>query len=241
MLGPTSSPPTLMQSTSLTLDELDDRINKFCIARGWGKAHTPRNLLFALIGEMGELSEIFQWRGEVAPGLPDFSEHDRIHTGEEMSDVLIYLMEMARCCGIDLAAATINKVSKNAKKYPPIEGLVDTTALYLVDPRALTFGTLAEETRKFSMARNWSTELTPRNLLLALVAEVGELSEIFQWRGEVEPGLPDFTEHDKVHVGEEMADVLLYLVQLARVCGINLSEAVQDKMLKNAIKYPAMK
>jgi dCTP diphosphatase len=46
---------------------------------------------------------------------------------------------------------------------------------------------------------------------LALVGEVGELAEIFQWRRDegCEPGLPKFSEEDKVHVGEEMSDVLL--------------------------------
>ena len=78
----------------------------------------------------------------------------------------------------------------------------------------------------------------PRNLLLALVGEVGELSEIFQWKGEVAPGLPDFLEGERIHVGEELSDCLLYLVRLADVCGINLSQAVSDKIKKNAANYP---
>ena len=41
---------------------------------------------------MGELAEIFQWRGEVARGLPEFKEKDKNHVGEEMSDVLLYLV-----------------------------------------------------------------------------------------------------------------------------------------------------
>jgi dCTP diphosphatase len=36
------------------------------------------------VGEVGELSEIFQWRGEVEEGLPDFSDKDRVHVGEEL-------------------------------------------------------------------------------------------------------------------------------------------------------------
>ena len=79
----------------------------------------------------------------------------------------------------------------------------------------------------------------PRNLLLALVGEVGELSEIFQWKGEVAPGLPDFSREERIHVGEELSDCLLYLVRLADVCGINISQAVSDKIAKNAAKYPA--
>lgn len=39
--------------------------------------------------QVGELSEIFQWRGEVAPGLPGFSAREREHVGEELADVLL--------------------------------------------------------------------------------------------------------------------------------------------------------
>ncbi|KIZ06172.1 hypothetical protein MNEG_1792 [Monoraphidium neglectum] len=66
--------------------------------------------------------------------------------------------------------------------------------------------------------------------------QVGELSEIFQWRGEVAEGLPDFSPADREHVGEELSDVLLYLVRLADVCKIDLAAAVQDKLKKNAAK-----
>ena len=69
----------------------------------------------------------------------------------------------------------------------------------------------------------------PTRLLLALVGEVGELSEIFQWRGEVEPGLNSWKEEDKVHLGEELSDVLVYLVRLSDECGIDLATAVQEK------------
>lgn len=76
-------------------------------------------------------------------------------------------------------------------------------------------------------------------IFLWQVGEVGELSELFQWRGEVAPGLPTFSEAEKTHVGEEMSDVLLYLVRLADRCDIDLAQAVTEKMKKNALKYPA--
>lgn len=70
------------------------------------------------------------------------------------------------------------------------------------------------------------------------VGEVGELSEIFQWRGEVEKRLPNWEESDKEHLGEELSDVLLYLIRLSDICGIDLSDAATKKIIKNAIKYP---
>ena len=94
---------------------------------------------------------------------------------------------------------------------------------------------------EFAKERNWNQYHTPRNLLCALVGEVGELSEIFQWKGEVAPGCPSFSEKEKSHLGEELSDVLLYLIRLADRCHVDLSTAVKDKLKKNAIKYPAQK
>jgi dCTP diphosphatase len=75
--------------------------------------------------------------------------------------------------------------------------------------------------------------------MLALVGETGELAECFQWKGEVAPGLPGFTSQERRHVGEELSDVLLYLVRLSDVCGIDLAAAVTAKLASNAAKYPA--
>ena len=73
------------------------------------------------------------------------------------------------------------------------------------------------------------------------VGEVGELSEIFMWKGEVAPGLPNWKESEKEHLGEELSDVLLYLVRLSDICGIDLGDAALKKIVKNAIKYPSSK
>lgn len=67
---------------------------------------------------MGELSEIFQWRGEVPRGLPDWKEEDKLHLGEELSDVLLYLVRLSDICGVDLGKAALRKMEINAKKYP---------------------------------------------------------------------------------------------------------------------------
>ena len=67
----------------------------------------------------------------------------------------------------------------------------------------------------------------------------GELSEIFQWKGEVPKGLPDWDDDEKEHLGEELADMLLYLVRLSDMCGVDLGDAATRKIVKNAVKYPA--
>ncbi|GLT99337.1 hypothetical protein SLE2022_167800 [Rubroshorea leprosula] len=98
---------------------------------------------------------------------------------------------------------------------------------------------LSQKLEKFAKARDWEQYHSPRNLLLAMVGEVGELSKVFQWRGEVDRGLPNWEESEKEHLGEELSDVLLYLIRLSDICGINLGDAATKKIVKNAIKYPA--
>ncbi|CAI9118144.1 OLC1v1019668C1 [Oldenlandia corymbosa var. corymbosa] len=103
----------------ISLKDLSKKLEEFAKARDWEKYHSPRNLLLAMVGEVGELSEIFQWRGEVDKGLPNWEESDREHLGEELSDVLLYLIRLADICGIDLGDAATKKIVKNAIKYPP--------------------------------------------------------------------------------------------------------------------------
>ncbi|XP_050220212.1 uncharacterized protein LOC126670504 [Mercurialis annua] len=102
----------------ISLKDLSRKLEEFAQARDWGKYHSPRNLLLAMVGEVGELSEIFQWRGEVEKGLPNWKESDKEHLGEELSDVLLYLIRLSDTCGIDLADAALKKIVKNAIKYP---------------------------------------------------------------------------------------------------------------------------
>jgi NTP pyrophosphatase (non-canonical NTP hydrolase) len=80
---------------------------------------------------------------------------------------------------------------------------------------------------------------TPRNLVLALTGEVGELAEIFQWMSDEQVERIAADSERYTHVQEELADVLLYLVRLASVLKVDLNHAVVDKLMKNALKYPA--
>lgn len=98
---------------------------------------------------------------------------------------------------------------------------------------------LREALRAFAAERDWDQFHEPKNLLLALVGEVGELAEIFQWltldQASRIGDLPDV----KAKVSEELADTLMYLVRLADKVNIDLSDAVTKKLEKNAEKYPA--
>eukprot|EP00933_Yihiella_yeosuensis_P022295 TRINITY_DN17542_c0_g1_i1.p1 TRINITY_DN17542_c0_g1~~TRINITY_DN17542_c0_g1_i1.p1 ORF type:complete len:228 (-),score=31.56 TRINITY_DN17542_c0_g1_i1:59-742(-) len=105
-------------TASVTMEQLRYELADFALERDWDQFHSPRNLALALVGEVGELCEIFQWKGEVPEGLPGWSEKDRKHLGQEMSDVLLYLLRMAHKCHVDLPCAAMDKLAVNRAKYP---------------------------------------------------------------------------------------------------------------------------
>ena len=99
--------------------------------------------------------------------------------------------------------------------------------------------TIRDLARAFTGERDWEQFHTPKNLAAALSVEAAELLEPFQWLrdGRKDELGPDGLEQ----VRHEMADVLLYLVQLADKLGVDLGDAVTEKMALNAAKYPADK
>ena len=95
---------------------------------------------------------------------------------------------------------------------------------------------LAQRLEQFAQARDWQQFHSPKNLASALVVEAGELLEHFQWLTEEQSR--NLESDKKQAVAHEMADVLLYLVQLSSALGIDLMDAAQRKMEINAQKYP---
>jgi dCTP diphosphatase len=102
------------------LELLRGRVRQFAADRNWSGYHDPKSVLLALVGEVGELAELFQWlpAGEAAK-LAE-SQPLRTRAAEEMSDVLLYLVLLADVLKVDLAAAANAKLDDNARRYPPI-------------------------------------------------------------------------------------------------------------------------
>ena len=96
---------------------------------------------------------------------------------------------------------------------------------------------LSARLQQFADERQWGPFHSPKNLASALIVEAGELLEHFQWLTEAQSR--ELGPEQKHAVAHEMADVLLYLVQLARSLNIDLMQAARDKMVLNALKYPA--
>jgi NTP pyrophosphatase (non-canonical NTP hydrolase) len=98
---------------------------------------------------------------------------------------------------------------------------------------------LIEQVKVFRQERDWDRYHSPKNLVMALVVEVSELAEHFQWLTEKQSSsLPP----DKLaEVQEEIGDVLIYLANLCEKLGIDPLAAAHDKLQKNRHKYPAAK
>jgi len=77
-----------------------------------------------------------------------------------------------------------------------------------------------------------------RNLILALVGEVGELAEIVQWTPDAAIGEAMNDEVMAARLAEEIADVFIYLIRLTTITQINLADAVRDKIAANEVRYP---
>ncbi|QGW83607.1 nucleotide pyrophosphohydrolase [Variovorax paradoxus] len=100
---------------------------------------------------------------------------------------------------------------------------------------------LAARLEQFADERDWAQFHSPKNLVMALTGEVGELNEIFQWMSEAASKDAGRDVQTARAVQDELADVLLYLVRLSSVLGIDLDAAVQQKLKDNAMRYPAEK
>ena len=100
------------------LQRLRDGMRRFTGDRDWARFHDPKSVILALTGEVGELAELFQWlpAGQAAELARD--DPLRTRAGEELSDVLLYLIRLADVLGIDLATAATAKLAAAAQRYP---------------------------------------------------------------------------------------------------------------------------
>ncbi|MPV36120.1 nucleotide pyrophosphohydrolase [Georgenia subflava] len=102
----------------MDISDVLTRLRDFTDERDWAQFHTPRNLVLALVGEVGELAEVVQWRTD-----EEVLEHARTAEGhealaDEIADVFTYLLGIADALDIDLDEAVNAKITKNAEKYP---------------------------------------------------------------------------------------------------------------------------
>jgi NTP pyrophosphatase (non-canonical NTP hydrolase) len=98
------------------LQMLRDKLREFAEARDWDQFHSPKNLNMALMVEVAELMEHFQWLTEEQSA--NLSLDKQLVVAEELADILLYLVRLSDKLGVDLKDAALRKLEKNAQKYP---------------------------------------------------------------------------------------------------------------------------
>lgn len=100
----------------MSLDDVTKEILKFSAEREWQQFHSPKNLAISVATEASELLEIFQWLSEVQSKA--LTPEQKAAAEDEIGDVLICLCNLSAQLGIDPIAAALQKMKKNAAKYP---------------------------------------------------------------------------------------------------------------------------
>ena len=108
-----------MSDQLINVSRLESLLQSFAEERNWQQFHTPKNLIMALTGEVGELAEIFQWLSDDETKVILQNPKKAQAVQDELADVMLYLVRLSNVLGVDLNSAVIHKLKTNAEKYPP--------------------------------------------------------------------------------------------------------------------------
>lgn len=100
------------------LQELKEKIKKFCEERDWDQYHGAKDLSIGIITESSELLEKFRFKSDREIEEMFKNEEKREQISEEMADVLYFLLRLAQRYNIDLTTELNKKMDKNEKRYP---------------------------------------------------------------------------------------------------------------------------
>lgn len=100
------------------INELKEKIKKFCEDRDWDQYHNAKDLAIGIITESAELLEHFRFKSEKEVDEMFKLESKRDDITEEMADILYFLVRLAQRYNIDLTTELNKKMEKNAKRYP---------------------------------------------------------------------------------------------------------------------------
>ena len=98
---------------------------------------------------------------------------------------------------------------------------------------------ITEKIKKFRDERDWMQFHDPKNMAVSIILEASELLEHFQWKTTEE--VEKYAKQNHAEIKDEIADIALYLFELADNLDISLISAMEDKLKKNAMRYPIEK
>ncbi|MCR4263561.1 MAG: nucleotide pyrophosphohydrolase [Candidatus Roizmanbacteria bacterium] len=97
-------------------DKIRERIIQFRDARDWKQFHNPKDVALSMVLEAGEVMEHFQWKN--SDEMQDHIIKHRDEIGDELADVIYWVILMCHDLDIDIFEAINRKMEKNEKKYP---------------------------------------------------------------------------------------------------------------------------
>lgn len=102
----------------VTINELKNKVQKFCEIRDWDQFHNPKDLAIGISTEANELLDIFRFKSEkqMQDMLQDVNKRE--HIEEELADTLFFILRFAQINDIDLSDILESKIKKNNEKYP---------------------------------------------------------------------------------------------------------------------------
>jgi NTP pyrophosphatase (non-canonical NTP hydrolase) len=98
---------------------------------------------------------------------------------------------------------------------------------------------ITEKIKKFRDERDWMQFHDPKNMAVSIILEASELLEHFQWKTSEE--VERYARQNHAEIKDEIADIALYLFELADNLDISLINAMEDKLKKNEMRYPVEK
>ncbi len=102
----------------MNIQELKEIVRKFSRERDWDKFHNPKDLAIGVVTEGSELLELFRFKSEEEIKQIMNQDEFRKKVGEEISDVLYFILRFADLYGFDISMEFVEKMRKNATKYP---------------------------------------------------------------------------------------------------------------------------
>ena len=100
----------------MDIKNLQKKVIAFRDKRNWKQFHNPKDVSLSMVLEAGEVMEHFQWKNQAE--MEEHIKKHKVEIGEELADVLYWVLLMVNDLGIDLNQALIKKIAKNEKKYP---------------------------------------------------------------------------------------------------------------------------
>jgi dCTP diphosphatase len=168
---------------------------------------------------------------------------------KQLGELFLHLFTISATTNLDLLVSILKKIELNGQKYPvelckgkagkytdysELTGITKNEGQCTIHTPTKTSTNDMEDTttvegvtiliRNFADERLWHRHHCPRNIALAIMGEVGELAEIFQWKKDEGALETNMSEKELDKVGQEIADVAIYLLRLADVCHVPLGE-----------------